>query len=93
MESRLTQLEMDAVAQLIQLSSGDLAPDFHHLWLELEIKENREAESVGEEASSSTVINPEEKFLEEALPRRRKRVLAIADIYRKTKPLIKSSKI
>ncbi|KAG6433029.1 hypothetical protein SASPL_104634 [Salvia splendens] len=81
MESRLTRLEMDAVAQLIQLSSGDSAPDFHVLWLELEIKENREAESVG------VVINPE-KFLEEALPRRRKRLLPIADIYRNTKPLI-----
>ncbi|KAL1544399.1 hypothetical protein AAHA92_21256 [Salvia divinorum] len=89
MELRLTQLEMDAVVQLLQLSSGDSAADCHLLWVEIkrqvEREENRE-ESVGE-ASSSSAINPE-KLLEEALPRRKKRVLPIADIYRKTAPLI-----
>ncbi|KAL1557793.1 hypothetical protein AAHA92_08334 [Salvia divinorum] len=106
-ESSLTQQEMDAVVQLIQLSSGDSAADFHLLWLDLpkEIKqraaeENRE-ESVGETTtatattaatttSSSSVINPEKLLLEEALPRRRKRVLPLADIYRKTARLISS---
>lgn len=96
MESSLTPLEMDAVLQLIQLSGGDSAADFQIYWLkfaaekeeikqQVEGEENRE-ESVGE-TSSSSVINPE-KLLEEALPRRRKRVLPIADIYRRTKPLI-----
>ena len=98
-ESSLTQLEMDAVLQLIQLSSGDSesAADFHLLWLDFpkEIKQRSAEEEIGEESvgettatatttdSSSSVINPE-KLLEEALPRRRKRVLPLADIYRKT---------
>lgn len=100
MESSLTQLEMDAVLQLIQLR-GNSADDSQVFWVNLagkkekvgeEIKqeeeeENRE-ESVGE-TSSSSVINPE-KSLEEALPRRRKKFLPIADIYRKTQPLIKN---
>ncbi|KAG6409877.1 hypothetical protein SASPL_127919 [Salvia splendens] len=96
-ESSLTQLEMDAVLQLFKLSRGDSysAADFHLLWLDFpkEIKqrvaekENTE-EIVGETTtSSSSVINPE-KLLEEALPRRRKRVLPLADIYRKTAPMI-----
>ncbi|KAG6417392.1 hypothetical protein SASPL_119548 [Salvia splendens] len=102
-ESSLTQLEMDAVLQLIQLSSGDSesAADFHLLWLDFpkEIKQRVAEEEIGEESvgetttttdSSSSVINPE-KLLEEALPRRRKRVLPLADIYRKTAPIISNS--
>lgn len=92
MESSLTQVEMDAVMQLIQLSSGDSKADFHLFWLDFPAAETTKQkqlereESVGE-TSSSSVVNPE-KSLEEALPRRRKRVLPLADIYRKTAPLI-----
>ncbi|KAL8540660.1 hypothetical protein ACS0TY_002052 [Phlomoides rotata] len=93
MESSLTESEMDAILQLIQLS-GSSADDFHLLWVNFpakkeEIKqveeENRE-ESVGE-TSSSAVINPE-KSAEEALPRRRRKFLPISDIYRKSQPSI-----
>lgn len=99
MESSLTQQEMDAVLQLIQLSGGggggDSAADFRVFWVDFpaekegKVMEESREESVGETTSSSGVINPE-KFLEEALPRRRKRVLALADIYRKTAPLIEN---
>ncbi|KAI3448297.1 hypothetical protein Pfo_004962, partial [Paulownia fortunei] len=102
MESSLTQLEMDAVLQLIHLS-GNSAHDFQVFWVnfpgekdevreeirqEEEEEENRE-ESVGE-TSLSSVINPEKLSEEEALPRRRKKLRPIADIYRKTQPLIKN---
>lgn len=85
MESRLTELEMDAVLQLIQLS-GNSADDFQLFWVNFPAKtedQNKE-ESVGE-TSSSAVINPAEEAF---LPRRRKKFLPISDIYRKSQPLI-----
>ncbi|GFP87101.1 hypothetical protein PHJA_000853900 [Phtheirospermum japonicum] len=89
MESTLTQLEMDAVFQLIQLS-GNSSCDFQVFWVKINgEKENRE-ESVGETSSSSLIVQ-EKALSEEALPRRRKKWRQIVDIYAKSQPLIKST--
>ncbi|KAL3635286.1 hypothetical protein CASFOL_019833 [Castilleja foliolosa] len=87
MESTLTQLEMDAVLQLIHLS-GNTSFDFRVFWVKIhgekeELIENREEEIVGQTTSSSVVVQ-EKALLEEALPRRRKKWRQIVDIYAKS---------
>ncbi|KAL7082419.1 hypothetical protein ACP275_14G097500 [Erythranthe tilingii] len=108
MESRLTQSEMDAVLQLIQLSGnsgGD--DDFHVFWvnipaagggggkreIKLEEEEEEREESVGETSWSNQEKLSEDDDDDEALPRRRTKIRSIVDIYRKTRPFIKNNRL
>ncbi|PIN13520.1 hypothetical protein CDL12_13858 [Handroanthus impetiginosus] len=94
MESNLTELEMDAVFQLIQLS-GSPVDDLQLFWVNFpgtkeekkkEEEEEEEGRSAGEALSSSLI--DEENCFEEALPRRITRYGSLVEIYRKTQPLI-----
>lgn len=80
MESSLTEQEMEAVVQLIQLS-GDFRDDFHVFWVNFQ-RQKEEDESVGE--TSSSLIDAENCLDTEVLPRMKIRVGSIADIYGKT---------
>ncbi|PIN13516.1 hypothetical protein CDL12_13854 [Handroanthus impetiginosus] len=90
MESNLTKLEMDAVFQLIQLSSTP-ADDLQFVWVNFPSKKeekNKEEEGTSAgESSSSNLIDPEE-CSEEVLPRRNPKYGSLAETYRKTQPLI-----
>ncbi|KAL7125094.1 hypothetical protein ABFS83_14G092500 [Erythranthe nasuta] len=109
MESRLTQSEMDAVLQLIQLSGNSGGDhDFHVFWVNIpaaggggkrEIKlleEEEREESVGETSWSNQEKlseDDDDDDDEEALPRRRRKIRSIVDIYRKTPPFIKNNRL
>ncbi|KAL2254377.1 UNVERIFIED_CONTAM: hypothetical protein Sindi_0232400 [Sesamum indicum] len=90
MESSLTDLEIDAVLQLIQLSGASPA-DFRVFWVnfqpERDEEEEEEGGSAGEVLSSSS-IGEEKCSDEEALPRRKTKYGSLLDIYTKTRPLI-----
>ncbi|GER26704.1 homeobox-leucine zipper family protein /lipid-binding START domain-containing protein [Striga asiatica] len=93
MNSGLTELEMGAVLELIQLSGG--GGGFPVLWVDFSAekdgsrdKRSEEEKSAGESFSSSasSIVSASG----EALPRRRKRFRSLADIYLKTRPLVKN---
>lgn len=94
MESNLTNLEMNAVFQLIQLS-GDSSHDFQVFWVNFLQKKGEEVgESTEEEAKEEdeeeesvgeTSLSPPSPS-EEALPRRRMRLRPIVDIYKRSRP-------
>ncbi|PIN05163.1 hypothetical protein CDL12_22296 [Handroanthus impetiginosus] len=95
MESSLTKLEIDAVLQLIQLS-GNSADDFHVFWVDVCGEKDEEKEEIveededenKEESVGESWNNLDKLAAEEALPRRRKKLRPIVDIYRETQPLI-----
>ncbi|KAL3638133.1 hypothetical protein CASFOL_018003 [Castilleja foliolosa] len=89
MESTLTELEMGAVLQLIQLSGGD----FPAFWVNFpsEKEETAEEEKSAGESLSSTLIDSENTSPDDdVLPRRNTRFGSLVDIYRKTQPSIKN---
>ncbi|CAA0822039.1 Unknown protein [Striga hermonthica] len=94
MNSGLTELEMGAVLELIQLSGG--GGGFPVLWVDYPAekdgsrdKRSEEEKSAGESLSSSSAssIEPAISASTESLPRRRKRLRSLADIYLRTRPL------
>ncbi|KAL0384529.1 UNVERIFIED_CONTAM: hypothetical protein Sradi_2847200 [Sesamum radiatum] len=87
MESSLTDLEIDAVMQLIQLS-GASPTDFRVFWVNFSAERDEEEEGSAGEALSSSSIGEEKCSDEEALPRRKTKYGSLLDIYTKTRPLI-----
>ncbi|KAL0335173.1 UNVERIFIED_CONTAM: hypothetical protein Sradi_4729200 [Sesamum radiatum] len=86
MESSLTDQEIDAVLQLIQLSGASPA-DFRVFWVNFPAERDEEEGSAGESLSSSS-IGEEKCSDEEALPRRKTKYGSLLHIYTKTRPLI-----
>ncbi|KAL6494549.1 hypothetical protein OROGR_031349 [Orobanche gracilis] len=87
LESSLTEMEMEAVLQLIQLSGGFADDDIRVFWVNFPAEKEIEEKS-GCEASSSSSIDRRSCTSGEALPRRKKRFASLVDIYRKTRPLV-----
>ncbi|KAL6517678.1 hypothetical protein OROMI_033379 [Orobanche minor] len=87
LESSLTEMEMEAVLQLIQLSGGCADDDIRVFWVNFPAEKEMEEKS-GCEASSSSSIDRRSC---ESLPRRKKRFASLVDIYRKTRPLIEKT--
>ncbi|CAN4108048.1 unnamed protein product [Withania somnifera] len=94
---KLTEPEMNAALQLIQLSGdSDSSRDVYHQAGDssrVVNKEHGEEESVGDtaEVSSSTAVNREATFDEDSQPKRRK-FRSVAALYQVTKPLILNNK-
>nr|XP_016466046.1 PREDICTED: uncharacterized protein LOC107788831 [Nicotiana tabacum] len=99
---KLTEPEMNAALQLIQLSgdSDSSARDIDHTagdsWrVVIAEKEHVEEESVGDTAEvSSTVVNMEETFDEadKGFPPKKRKFRSISALYQVTKPLILKNK-
>ncbi|OIT22993.1 hypothetical protein A4A49_35689 [Nicotiana attenuata] len=96
---KLTEPEMNAALQLIQLSgdSDSSARDIGHTAgdnsrVVIVEKEHGEEESVGDTAEvSSTAVNMEETF-DEAFPPKKRKLRSISALYQVTKPLILKNK-
>ncbi|KAF3651927.1 hypothetical protein FXO38_16384 [Capsicum annuum] len=98
---KLTEPEMNAALQLIQLSgdsdsSRDIchnAGDSSRVLIIGERDFHGEEESVGDtaEVSSSTAVNMEETF-EEASPKKKRKFRSVAALYQVTKPLMLKNK-
>ncbi|CAN4110629.1 unnamed protein product [Withania somnifera] len=94
---KLTEPEMNAALQLIQLSGdSDSSRDIYHNAGDssrVVNKEHGEEESVGDtaEVSSSTAVNVEATFDEDSQPKKRK-FRSVAALYQVTKPLILNNK-
>ncbi|KAK4438252.1 hypothetical protein Salat_0159400 [Sesamum alatum] len=92
MESSLTDLEIDAVFQLIQLSAASSAADFRVFWVNFpppdKDEQVEEEGSAGEALSSFSSIAEDKCSDDEALPRRKAKYGSLVHIYTKTRPLI-----
>ncbi|CAA0822040.1 Unknown protein [Striga hermonthica] len=99
MNSGLTELEIGAVLELIQLSGGGGGGGgFPFLWIDSPAEKDGSRDMRSEEekragesfSSSASSIEQEVSASGEALPRRRKRFRSLADIYLMTRPLVKN---
>ncbi|TMW80840.1 hypothetical protein EJD97_014535 [Solanum chilense] len=96
---KLTEPEMNAALQLIQLSGdSDSSREIYHnagdsSRVVIVEREHGEEESVGDTAdvSSSTAVNMEEIF-DEASPPKKRKFRSVAALYQVTKPLILKNK-
>lgn len=99
MESSLTKMELDAILQLIQLSSASSSSDVVRANFpagkceESGDYRGEAAGSVGESFTSTAIVNPasceeEEREEEEPLPRRKPRFGSLRDVCRRSRPLI-----
>ncbi|CAA0807303.1 Unknown protein [Striga hermonthica] len=86
MEWGLTELEMSAVLELIQLSG------FPVRWVDFPAEKDGLRDTQSEEGNSAggSLTEPVNSASAEALPRRGKRLRSLADIYRNTRPLDKN---